>query len=129
MGFGIVNTTLMAVYERMHEFGIMKAMGMKPWWVIQEVLAESFYILLLGLLIGNTLGIATSMIVAHWGINLSALAAGSQYWGIPQMLYPALSMQDLLVANGVVFILGLLVSVYPAAKAARFTPAEAMASL
>jgi ABC-type lipoprotein release transport system permease subunit len=59
MGFGIVNTTLMAVFERMREFGLMKALGMKPWWILREVLVESFLILICGLFIGNSLGLRT----------------------------------------------------------------------
>jgi ABC-type lipoprotein release transport system permease subunit len=51
MGFGIVNTTLMAVYERMREFGLLKALGMKPWWILREVLTESLLLLLTGIII------------------------------------------------------------------------------
>ncbi|NVL92685.1 MAG: ABC transporter permease, partial [Desulfobacterales bacterium] len=56
MGFGIVNTMLMAVFERIREFGLLKALGMKPWWIIKEVLTESFFLLLIGMGIGNILG-------------------------------------------------------------------------
>ena len=127
MGFGIVNTTLMAVYERMREFGLLKALGMKPWWIIKEVLAESFFLLVIGMALGNLFGFASAIFLDHaGGINLSALAAGSEYWGMPQILMPAINAQDVLFANGVVFFLGILVCLYPAAKAARFTPVEAM---
>lgn len=127
MGFGIVNTTLMAVYERMREFGILKALGMRPWWIIKEVLAESFFLLVFGIVLGNALGFASAFLLDRaGGINLSALAAGSEYWGMPQILMPALEAQDVLFANCVVFFLGILVCLYPAVKAARFTPVEAM---
>jgi len=127
MGFGIVNTTLMAVFERIREFGLLKALGMKPWWIIREVLTESCFLLVIGMAIGNILGLLSILALSGSGINLSALAAGMEYFGISRVIYPVIYGRDLSMANLVVFILGLLVSVYPAAKAARFIPVEALA--
>jgi putative ABC transport system permease protein len=127
MAFGIVNTTLMAVFERIREFGLLKALGMKPRWIIQEVIIESIYLLILGMIIGNAVGFLSVLALSANGIDLSALAAGTEYWGMSRVIYPAILGQDVIVANLVVFILGLLVSLYPAVKAARFTPVEALA--
>ncbi len=126
MGFGIVNTTLMAVFERIREFGLLKALGMKPWWIIKEVLTESFFLLIVGMIIGNALSFGSVFALSGTGIDLSAFAAGSEYFGISRVIYPAVYMYDVIMANLVVFVLGLLVSVYPAVKAARFTPVEAL---
>ena len=126
MGFGIVNTTLMAVFERMREFGLFKALGMKPGWIIKEVLSESFFILIIGIAIGNALAFLSVFALSGCGINLSAFSAGSEFFGMPHMIYPVMAGKDVVLANGVVFFLGLLVSVYPAAKAARFTAVEAL---
>ncbi|MDO9528096.1 MAG: ABC transporter permease [Syntrophales bacterium] len=127
MGFGIVNTTLMAVFERMREFGLLKSLGMKPWWVIKEVLVESFFILMIGMIIGNIFSFLSVIALSGTGIDLSSLAAGSEFVGIPKIIYPALYVKDVIGANLVVFVLGLVVSIYPAVKAARFTPIEALA--
>lgn len=127
MAFGIVNTTLMAVFERIREFGLLKALGMRSGWIVREVMAESFFLLVLGQFLGNALALVMVAVLDRTGIDLSALAAGSEFFGMSRVLYPALQMGDLVLANVVVFFLGLLVSVYPAAKAARFTPVEALA--
>ena len=127
MGFGIVNTTLMAVFERIREFGLLKSLGMKPRWIIQEVLIESFFLLILGMVIGNALGFLSVLALSANGIDLSALAAGMEYWGMSRVIYPSIMGQDVIMANLVVFVLGLVVSLYPAVKAARFTPVEALA--
>jgi len=127
MGFGIVNTTLMAVFERIREFGLLKALGMKPWWIVKEVLTESFFLLVIGMIIGNALSFLSVYALSGVGIDLSALAEGSEYFGISRVIYPAIHPNDVIMANLVVFVLGLIVSVYPAVKAARFTPIEALA--
>jgi ABC-type lipoprotein release transport system permease subunit len=127
MGFGIVNTTLMAVFERMREFGLMKALGMKPWWILREVVVESFLLLICGLIVGNALGFLSIYALSGSGIDLSALAAGAEYAGMSRIIYPAVSAKDVMVANLTVLLLGLLVSLYPAIKASRFTPVQALA--
>ena len=126
MGFGIVNTMLMAVFERMREFGLLKALGMKPWWILRQVLTESALLLIIGMIIGNILAIVCIFILAPSGIDLSALAAGAEYAGMTRVIYPATAIRDILTSNLIVFFLGLLVSAYPAIKAARFTPVEAL---
>jgi ABC-type antimicrobial peptide transport system permease subunit len=100
---------------------------MKPWWILREVLTETFFLLVLGLLIGNSLGLLSIFALSGTGIDLSALAAGLEYVGMPRVIYPVIQGKDMVTANVVVFILGLLVSAYPAIKAARFTPVEALA--
>jgi len=127
MGFGIVNTTLMAVFERMREFGLLKALGMKPWWILREVLTETFLLLITGIIIGNILGFICIYALSGSGIDLSALAAGAEYAGITRVIYPAVEFKDILVSNLVVLLLGILVSAYPAIMAARFTPVKALA--
>ncbi len=127
MGFGIVNTTLMAVFERMREFGLLKALGMRPWRIIRGILTESLLILICGMLVGNLLGLLSCWALSFNGIDLSALAEGVEYANMARIIFPKLWPKDLINANAVVLILGLLVSLYPAIKAARFLPVKALA--
>jgi ABC-type antimicrobial peptide transport system permease subunit len=126
MGFGIVNTTLMAVFERMREFGLLKALGMQPLLIVRTILTESFFLLLCGLVAGNALGLATCYLLSSTGIDLSSLAQGAEFANISRVIYPAVWLKDLVTANLVVLILGMTISLYPAIKAARFQPVQAM---
>jgi ABC-type lipoprotein release transport system permease subunit len=127
MAFGIVNTILMAVFERIREFGLMRALGMKPGAVVREVMTESLFLLAIGCVLGNLVGVTCVALLAGTGIDLSAFSAGMEYAGMSRIIYPVLSAHDLAQANAVVVVLGLLVSLYPALRASRFTPVEAMA--
>jgi len=126
MGFGIINTTLMAVFERIREFGLLKSLGLKPINIIKGVMVESFFLLIIGAAIGNALGLLSVWALSFHGIDLSALSQGAEFLGMGRFLFPEVHMKDLLTANLVVIVLGLVVSLYPAAKAARFTPVEAL---
>lgn len=126
MGFGIVNTCLMAVFERVREFGLLRALGMKPWWVIRSVLFESMFILILGIGAGNLLGIISVFAMQSTGLNLAMFSKGSEFFGMSRIIYPELTLHDLLNVNFVIFFLGIFVSLYPALRASRITPVEAM---
>jgi hypothetical protein len=109
MGFGILNTTLMAVSERMREFGLLKALGMRPIRIVKGILTEALIILLVGLFIGNALGLASAWPLSFHGIDLSALAQGVEYAGMSRVIFPLVLPKDVLGANLVVLLLGLLV--------------------
>ncbi|MFQ5484701.1 MAG: ABC transporter permease, partial [Desulfobacterales bacterium] len=79
MSFGIVNTTLMAVFERIREFGLLKALGMRTRRIVREVMTESFLLLIIGMLVGNCLGFLSVVLLADKGIDLSSMAAGVEF--------------------------------------------------
>ena len=125
LSFGLVNTLIMAVFERIREIGLMQALGMRPSLILYQILIESFLLLVIGLFLGNALAIGT-IIPLQSGIDISAVAKGMEMMGTSSMLYPALKLNDVLLANTIVIVLGLLTSVLPAWHAASFDPIEAL---
>jgi len=125
LSFGLVNTLIMAVFERIREIGLMQALGMRPSLILYQILIESFLLLVIGLILGNTLAIGT-IIPLQSGIDISAVAKGMEMMGTSSMLYPALKLNDVLLANTIVIVLGLLTSILPAWHAASFDPIEAL---
>jgi ABC-type lipoprotein release transport system permease subunit len=126
LSFGLVNTLMMAVFERVREIGLMQALGMKPSAILYQVLLESLMLLALGLVLGNLLALA-SVLPIRDGIDLSMVAEGMEMMGVSSVLYPALKMKDLVMANVVVIILGILTSLLPAWRASQYRPVEAIA--
>jgi ABC-type lipoprotein release transport system permease subunit len=126
LSFGLVNTLMMAVFERVREFGLMQALGMKPASILYQVLLEALMLLTLGLLLGNVMAVASIMPIRD-GIDLSIVAEGIEMMGASSTLYPALKPKDLVMANTVVIVLGILTSLLPAWRASRYRPVEAIA--
>jgi ABC-type lipoprotein release transport system permease subunit len=128
LSFGLVNTLMMAVFERIREIGLMQALGMKPSAILYQVLLEAMMLLVLGLLLGNALAVA-SILPIRGGIDLSVVAEGFEMMGASSTLYPALKTRDLVLANAVVIVLGVLTSLLPAWRASRYRPVEAIAKI
>ncbi|WP_321493097.1 FtsX-like permease family protein [uncultured Desulfobacter sp.] len=125
MAFGLVNTMLMAVLERTREFGLLKALGLKPVRIAGNVLLESLILLVTGLVAGNLLGMVTIQCLSG-GIDMSFMAQGSEFFGMGRLVVPFVTPMDFCLVNAVIAGLGIFVCLYPAAKAAGITPVDAM---
>ena len=125
LSFGLVNTLVMAVFERTREIGLLQALGMRPNLILGQVLLESLYLLLLGLVAGNLVAWLT-IIPLESGIDISGVAEGMEMMGMGTVLYPALRVEDMLLSTAVVVILGILASLLPAWRAARLDPIQAL---
>jgi len=125
LSFGLVNTLVMAVFERVREIGLMLALGMRPSSILGQIIVESVLLLVLGLIIGNALAFAT-VVPLRDGIDISAVAEGMEMFGAASILYPEIERGDVIMANVVVLILGFLASLSPAWRASRYEPVEAI---
>jgi ABC-type lipoprotein release transport system permease subunit len=125
LSFGLVNTLVMAVFERIREIGLMLALGMKPAMILGQIIIESMMLLGVGLVIGDLLAWATIKPL-EGGIDISIVAKGMEMFGASSMLYPNLVIDDVILSNVVVMILGFLASLSPAWRASRYEPVEAI---
>jgi len=125
LSFGLVNTLVMAVFERVREIGLIQALGMRPGMIVYQILLESLLLLLIGLFIGNALAILTVKPLES-GLDVSIVAEGLAMMGAGSTLYPRLTLDDMILANSVVILLGILTSILPAWRAARLDPVQAL---
>ncbi len=126
MIFGIVNAMLMSIFERMREFGVLMAVGMKPGILFRMIILEA---VLLGVT-GSIIGMAASLPVYAWfaahGMNLGMFSDSLRAWGFGSVIYPELPPAVILRQLFVVPVVCVIAALYPAAKALRLQPVQAM---
>jgi putative ABC transport system permease protein len=125
MAFGIANVLLMAIFERIREIGILLAVGLSRSRLVAMVIAESLFVTLLGLAIGFGLALGVLSLLSN-GIDLSAWAEGMNAYGMGTQIVPVLSPDDFTIPTAVALLTALLASAWPAIRAVRLRPAEAV---
>ena len=123
--FGLVNTLITAVMERVRELGMLRAVGMRPGAVIVQVVLESTFMMALGVTIGIGIGVGL-VLWAGEGIDLTQWAQGMEMAGMRSVLVPKLMIPDLILVAGLSMVFGVLASLYPAWRAVKITPLEAL---
>ncbi len=124
----LINATLMAVFERIKELGLLKAIGLSPTRVVGLILWEGLFQAMLATAAGLILSIPVLYYVTRVGIDLAALGGQISMSGIgldPVMrgiVNPTIVVGPL----STMFVIVLLSMLYPALKAARIKPVEAM---
>lgn len=132
VGLGILNTMLMSVLERTREFGVMRALGTRPSRVVALVLAEAFWIATLSVTVGLTLGLWLTYVGSERALVDFSQTAGESVEYAGAYLKTAFRMEFSpgagLRAAALVYVVTLLVGLYPAYLIAKKQPAEALRS-
>ena len=124
--FGIINTMLMAVLERVRELGMLMAIGMNKLRVFLMIIYETVMVSMIGVPIGLLVGYLTIIWLKDKGIDLSNWSEGLKQFGISQIVKPDLDAKYYLWIGLAVAITALLGAIYPSLKAIRLKPVEAM---
>ncbi len=122
----IINTLIMAVFERTREIGIFAAIGMKGRRIMAMFLAESSILAVGGILLGLVLGWLVVAMVARSGFYVGNMAVGGGGFLIRDTVYPQFDLNRTLSLTIMAFVITLLSGLYPAVLAARMEPVEAL---
>jgi len=124
--FGVINTMLMSVFERVNEIGVLMSIGMRNSGIFRMIILEAFMMGVVGTLIGFGIGVLIYLPLSNNGINLGMYSESMQTFGLNNIIYPAL---DSNVIINSIFIMPLATAVgaiYPARKAMKLQPTDAM---
>ncbi len=112
-GVGVINTMIMSVYERTREIGVLKAVGWKDRRILGMILGESIVLTLIAAVVGTVVAV----------VGVEVLLSVSTFGTVIQ---PSFSLDIFLRAFGVAFLVGIIGGLYPAYRASRLAPTEAL---
>ncbi|MFH1893115.1 MAG: FtsX-like permease family protein [Candidatus Zixiibacteriota bacterium] len=121
---GVLNTVLMTVLERTREYGLLRAVGTSPSQVFRLVLAEVFFMSIIGVIIGSGLSYIANDILSTHGISLgqSFTFGGVEF----TTMYGENNARCFYIPALCIVISATLISIFPALKAAHIAPVKAM---
>jgi len=126
VAFSVLNTQLMSVLERTHEFGVITALGVKPRKLASLVMLETALMALIGLVIGLAIGWMIASYLNIAGFHYPGMEEMAEKFNLPDRVYPSVTFFSMILGPGVVFLFCLLAAVYPALRLFRLQPVEAM---
>lgn len=124
--FGIINTMLMAVLERYRELGMLQAIGMGKPMVFSMVVWETFLLCMVGVPLGYLLGYISVKSFGTKGLDLTSFSKGTEMMGMSSRVFPIMDVSLFIHLGIAVAITSILASIYPAMKAIRLKPVEAI---
>ena len=122
--FGIINTLFMSMYERMFEFGVLRAVGTRAGGIRKLIVLEALALGLISVGIGALLGLGATALMAHLGIDFRGIEMTGVH--IQELIYPQLRTMQFIKYPAWVILFCSLVGLYPALVAGRMKIATAM---
>lgn len=126
VAFSILNTFLMAIFERTKEFGVLMAMGTTPGRLTKVLLIESMSMTMVGIFIGIIMGCLITWYFQIHGIDIAGSSEILKQYGISGYMYPQLSLLSALSGPAAVLLITFLSALYPALKVRGLRPVEAL---
>ena len=126
LAFGIINTMMMAILERVKELGMLMAIGMNKKRVFSMIMLETVFLTLVGAVAGMGLGALLIAITGNTGLNFSSVSEGLEAMGYSAMIFPEIDAGFFFLVTLLVIITGILASISPARKALKLNPVEAI---
>ena len=126
LAFGIINTMLMSILERLKELGMLMAIGMNKKKVFNMIMLETIFLTLVGAIVGMILGALIIYITGRTGINLSSVGEGMEAMGWASVIYPGIEWHFFFGITLMVILTAILSSIMPARKALKLKPADAL---
>ena len=126
VAFSVLNTQLMSVLERTHEFGIVMALGLKPGRLGRLVMLETAMMGFIGMLLGALAGALFTMWFTVNGFSYPGMEEMVANFNLPGRVYPRANLVSMFAGPLVVFLFTLAAAVYPALRLHRLHPVEAM---
>jgi ABC-type lipoprotein release transport system permease subunit len=122
--FGIINTLFMSLYERMFEFGVLRAVGTRPFGMSRVILFEAGALAIVSIVLGTILGFLVTALLAHTGINYT----GIEMMGVTmqEFIRPVMRVGQFIIYPIWVFAFTLIAGLYPARYVAKMSPVDAM---
>jgi ABC-type lipoprotein release transport system permease subunit len=126
LAFGIVNTMLMAVLERTRELGMLMAIGMNRRKIFIMIMLESIFLSIVGGFAGMAISEIVIAITGKTGINLMKYSEGMEAIGYSAHLFPTIDAQFFITTTVLIVLTGIISAIYPARKALKLNPVEAI---
>ena len=127
-GLGIMNTMIMSTYDRMKEFGIIRAIGATPWRIIKQVSLEAITLTVIASIIGTIVGLSVALYFQKYGFDVSGGQGNLSFGGVVMdpIWKASVSLEIVLLPITLMILICVISSLYPASIAARIKPVEAI---